>query len=177
MWAQAVKRVRFRGRKEESSDLCATNVFVHLFIVAGLGFLLPFVTFSCSGQRLATVTGVQLVTGVEAGGHRSPSDARAAFALGMCVLGVLLSLKGTGTAGRIPATLAGAAGAIALLSFKTTVDDEALKLGHSVIRVQYEFGYYLALGALASAAASGFWNSAPAALLRAKASNEVDKSG
>ena len=95
MWAQAVKRVRFRGRKEESSDLRAANVFVHLFIVAVLGFLLPFVTFSCSGQRLATVTGVQLVTGVEAGGHRSPSDARAAFALGMCVLGVLLSLKGT----------------------------------------------------------------------------------
>ena len=42
----------------------------------------------------------------------------------------------------------GAAGAIALLSFKTTLEDEALRWGHGVIRVQYEFGYYRALVAL-----------------------------
>lgn len=154
--------------------MCAANVFAHLFIVAGLGFLLPFVTLSCSGQRLVTVTGVQLVTGVDVGSHGSPSDARAAFALGMCVLGVLL-LKAAGTARRIPAALAGAAGAIALLSFKTTLDDEVLRQGHGVIRVQYEFGYYLALVALASAAAAGFWNPVPHALPGAIASKGVDK--
>ena len=163
-----------RGRKEESSELRAANVFVYLFVVAGFGFLLPFVTLSCSGQRLATVTGVQLVTGVEAGSHRSPSDVRAAFALGMCVLGVLLSLKAAGTAGRIPAALAGAAGTVALLFFNTTLEDEALRQGHGVIRVQYEFGYYLALVALASAAAAGFWNPVPAPLLGANASNGGD---
>lgn len=146
----------------------AANVFVHLFVVAGLGFLLPFVTLSCSGQRLATVTGVQLVTGAEAGSHRSPSDAQAAFALGMCVLGVLLSLRATGTAGRIPAALAGAAGTIALLFFKTTLEDEALRQGHGVIRVQYEFGYYLALVALASAAAAGFWEPGTGCITRGK---------
>lgn len=173
---QAVKRVRFRAGERRSRPTCAppTSLLI-CFIVAGLGFLLPFVTLSCSGQRLVTVTGVQLVTGVDVGSHGSPSDARAAFALGMCVLGVLL-LKAAGTAGRIPAALAGAAGAIALLSFKTTLDDEVLRQGHGVIRVQYEFGYYLVLVALASAAAAGFWNPVPHALPGAIASKGVDKS-
>lgn len=135
----------------------APNVSVYLFIVAGLGFFLPFMTLSCSGQRLITVTGVQLVAGVDEGSHRSPSDARVVFALGMCVLGVLLSLTAKGTAGRISAALVGTAGAVALLSFKATADDDILRQGHGVIYVQYEFGYYLAMVSLASSAVAGFW--------------------
>lgn len=145
----------------------ASNVSVYLFAVAGLGFSLPFMTLSCSGQRLTTVTGVQLVMGVDGGSYHSPSDARVVFALGMCVLGVLLSLKAKETAGRILTELVGAAGAIALLSFKITVDDEVLRQGHGVLRVQYEFGYYLAVGALTLAAIAGFRNRIPTASLGA----------
>jgi hypothetical protein len=130
----------------------APNVSVYLFVLAGLGFFLPFLTLSCGGQRLTTVTGIQLIAGTDVGSPRSSSQTRAAFALGMCALGVLLSLNAWGTVGGVSAALAGAAGAIALLSFKTMSDDEVLRLGHGVIRVQYELGYYLALGTLALAA-------------------------
>ena len=134
------------------------NVSVYLFVLAGLGFFLPFMTLSCSGQRLTTVTGIQLIGGTDVRSPPSPSQARVTFALGMCALGVLLSLKAVGTAGGIPAALVGAAGAIALLSFKTMSDDEVLRAGHGVIRVQYEFGYYFAVGTLALAAVAGFWD-------------------
>jgi hypothetical protein len=128
------------------------NVSLYLFVAAGLGFSLPFVTLSCGGQRFVTITGVQLAVGMDEGGRQSPPDARIAFALGMCVLGVPLSLMAKETVERIPTALVGAAGVIALLSFKTSVDDDILRQGHGVIRVQYELGYYLAMAALASAA-------------------------
>ncbi len=136
----------------------APNVSAYLFVVAGVCFFLPFMTLSCGGQQLTTVTGVQLIAGADVGSPRSPSQARLGFALGMCALGVILSLKALRIAGGIPAALAGAAGAIALLSFKTMSDDEVLRQGHGVIRVQYEFGYYLAVGALALAAVAEFGN-------------------
>ena len=131
---------------------------MYLFVLAGVGFFLPFMTLSCSGQRLTTVTGIQLIAGTDMRSPQSPSRARVAFALGMCALGALLSLKASGTARGIPAALVGATGAIALLSFKTMSDDEVLRLGRGVIRVQYEFGYYLALGTLALAAVLGCWH-------------------
>jgi hypothetical protein len=36
-----------------------------MFLVIGLCFFLPFISISCSGQRLGTLSGVQLVTGAE----------------------------------------------------------------------------------------------------------------
>ncbi len=110
-----------------------------------------------SGRLVNSVTG-KSIAGADVGSPRSPSQARLGFALGMCALGVILSLKALRIAGGIPAALAGAAGAIALLSFKTMSDDEVLRQGHGVIRVQYEFGYYLAVGALALAAVAEFGN-------------------
>ena len=145
----------YRSCGETSRRMRPANLSAYLFMVAGLGFLLPFISLSCSGQHLATVTGVQLVRGSEMSFHQTPFDARAAFALAMCVLGTLLSRTIAGTDRRIPA-LVGVAGTLALLAFKTTLDDEVLRHGHGVIRVQYEYGYYLSLGALVSATAVGF---------------------
>ena len=148
---------RERPGTEERSEARAANVSMSLFVVAGLGFLLPFVTLSCSGQPLSTLTGVQLAAGVGVGTYRSPADARVAFALGMCVLGILLRFMGVGSARRISSALAAAAGILALLSFKTSIDGDTLRQGHGVIRVQYEVGYYLVLSAFVGAAATALW--------------------
>lgn len=135
----------------------AANIWVSLFVVAGVCFLLPFLTLSCSGQRLSTVTGVQLAAGVVVGSDGFPADARVAFALGMCVLGVLFRFMSAGSTRRISAALAATVGILALLSFKMSVDADTLKQGHGMIRVQYEVGYYLVLIAFVGAAAAGFW--------------------
>lgn len=138
---------------------CASgNIGASLFVVAGLCFLLPFLTLSCSGQRLSSVTGVQLAAGVVVGSGRSPGDARVAFALGMCVLGILLRFMGVGSVRRISSALAATAGILALLSFKMSVDADTLKQGHGMIRVQYEAGYYLILISFVGAAAAWFWH-------------------
>jgi hypothetical protein len=135
----------------------AANVSVSLFVVAGFCFLLPFLTLSCSGQRLSTVTGVQLAAGVDVGSHGSPADARVAFALGMCVLGVLLRFTDVGSTRRFPAALTATAAILALLSFKMSVDSDTLRQGHGMIRVRYEVGYYVVLIAFVGAAAAGLW--------------------
>lgn len=78
------------------------------FGVILIAFFLPFVTFSCEGTRLLTLTGFQLVTGTtverpswDLFGERQSQrterinpDGRAIIAFGGALVGFLLSLPG-----------------------------------------------------------------------------------
>src|SRR5512144_1133400 len=43
-----------------------------LFLLIALCFFLPFVSFTCQGQKIATITGMELVTGTKIDKLQSP---------------------------------------------------------------------------------------------------------
>ncbi len=132
---------------------------------------LPFVHVQCAGERVATITGIQLVTGTTVGELDAPSQDRSigirpfgesvvkedrgdsktvpaepmAIALaGSAVAGLLLSLAKS-KSGNIGATAAGILGLAFLLLLKLKIDNEVLKEGEGAIQVQYGSGFWLVL--------------------------------
>ena len=111
-------------------------------------FCLPWVTVSCSQQKLMTVSGIQMVSGVEFdepgsgmfGGpvkrQRIKPNIMAIVALVTVIVALLISLIG-GSASVVPA-LIGIATAIAL---KVNIDQDILKQGQGLLLVNYESGF------------------------------------
>jgi hypothetical protein len=121
-----------------------------IFVLALICFFLPFVTFSCSGQKVLSLSGIQLVTGSSLqqpqmfGPPKSQKMdpepiAIAAFLCG--VLGLALSFV-KGRAGAIATAAAGGLAAILLLAMRSAIEGDALKQGGGVIQVNYEAGFY-----------------------------------
>ena len=124
-----------------------------IFVLALVCFFLPFVTFSCQGQKVLSLSGIQLVTGASVpqpqmfGPPRSEkvnAEPLAVLAFLCGVLGLGLSfLKGRG--GAIAPTVMGGLGAIVLLALKSKIDGDALSKGSGVIQVSYEAGFYVVM--------------------------------
>ncbi len=144
------------------------------YILALLCFLLPFVQISCAGQKLVTLTGVQLMTGTEIkpptelfGIKADPSATAkmtvktqktdpnwfAAIAFIAGVVGVIFSVLKANRSGLL-AGIAGAAGAICLLIMrvnissemsKKPVGDDASTALMAAFTVEYQTGYYVCL--------------------------------
>jgi hypothetical protein len=142
-----------------------------------LCLFLPFVHVQCAGERVATITGIQLVTGATVGQPDAPSrdrsigirpfgeptvrehrgDSKAvpaepmAIALaGSAVAGLLLSLVKS-KSGNIGAIAAGILGLGFLLLLKIKIDNEVLKEAEGAIQIQYASGFWLALLVLIAA--------------------------
>ena len=144
--------------KSGSSRLSAAFFFGTL-----LCFLLPFVTVSCGGQRVATFTGVQLATGttVEQPQMFGPPKTQRvspdpfAAAAGLLALGAtVISAVGIKRAVVVPA-LCGAGGAASLLLMKLEMDAQINSQSHGVLQPDYEPAFYLALLLLGAGAV---WN-------------------
>ncbi len=135
------------------------------YILALLCFLLPFVQISCGGQKLASLTGVQLMTGTEikpptelfgmkansgdlkvtSSGQKTDPNWFAAMAFIAGVAGVILAVVKTGRAGLVGG-IAGAGGAVSLLVMRVNISGEMGKtpMGAAFV-IDYQIGYYLAL--------------------------------
>ncbi len=116
-------------------------------------FLLPFVTVSCAGQDILTMSGLQLSIGetVEtpntAGGppnkQQLPGQPLAGFAFASAGIGLGVSFIRS-RRGLIGQTIAGVAGAFLLLLLKTKIDRDVFQDGQSITSAKYGLGFWLA---------------------------------
>lgn len=117
-------------------------------------FFLPFTHISCQGEKVATFTGIQLVTGTTIEQTEMFSERKktekidpeplAILVLCSAVAGLGFSfLKGKGST--LASAIVGGAGLIFLLLLKAKIDNEVLKEGKGVLRVEYGTGFWMIL--------------------------------
>jgi len=133
-----------------------------IFAASLLCFFFPFVTISCGGQKLMTLTGTQLATGTSLNQPQSLGKDRtdkidpnpfAMLAVVCAIAGIAFSLAQPKIA--IASAISGAAGAVSLLIMKSGMDNEVTQKGGGVIELNYEMGFVLSLLLFVAAAA---WN-------------------
>jgi hypothetical protein len=133
-----------------------------VFVGSILCFFLPFVSVSCQGQKLFSISGQQLATGSSvtlpsmsgASTHeRVAIEPFTAIAWGSAFIGVGLCLAGR----RLGAGSAGAVGVVSLLIMRSVLPDKIQQQTHGMGTASFETGYLLALLLMAAGAAwSGF---------------------
>ncbi len=145
--------------------------------IALLAFLLPWMTVSCSSNRIAEANGWELALGrirpVMQTANDAPADAGQlnyylAAAIALIVVGLILSLMRKRMAPPVVATSLGALALIWAGARQYTpqrLADAASKRGSelnmdqvaaSVIHIDWQLGYWVALGALAATAVLAF---------------------
>ena len=136
-----------------------------IFVLALISFFLPFVTFSCQGQKVATFSGIQLMTGTTIQQPQmfgSPKEQKmgaeplAVLAFLCGIAGLAVSFFKTRVSAIAPA-IAGGAGLILILALKSKLDGDVLRQGQGVIQTDYAAGYYLVLSLFIAAAALNFF--------------------
>jgi hypothetical protein len=145
-----------------------------------LCFFLPFVHVSCSGERVTSFSGIQLVTGTDVSDAdltkkmrrelgvgagielppelRNPSDQKvdpepwAITAFAAAIVGLAISFV-KDKRGWMGGAIASAVGVVALLLLKMKMDNDVAREGQGILDVQYAVGYSLALLVFVGAAA------------------------
>ncbi|MDA8088762.1 MAG: hypothetical protein M0Z61_00860 [Nitrospiraceae bacterium] len=115
-------------------------------------FFLPFTTASCSGQKILTLTGFQMVTGTTV---RQPNmfgqqtkqkkigtEPYAIAGFILAFIGLAISFSRNKTAYLFSAFIS-ASGAVCLLLLKTKLDRDVLNSGQGLILLDYDFGYWV----------------------------------
>jgi len=128
-----------------------------IFVIILICFFLPFVSASCGGQKLVTLSGVQLVTGTTVEGSRPSEDIfgtererQKVDAEPLAISALITTLVGLGLSflknrrSAIAPAIAGAATVILLLTLKYKLDNDVLKEGEGMIQIEYNFGFWLA---------------------------------
>lgn len=126
-----------------------------IYGLAFICFFLPFSHLSCQGEKIATFTGVQLVTGTTIESPEMFSKEREnrqvepeplAILAFLCTFGGAgLSLLIKGKRGTVVSAIIGGLGLISLLFLKAKIDNEVLREGEGVLQVEYGIGFWLAL--------------------------------
>jgi len=128
-------------------------------LVAIFGFFLPWAEVSCSGQPLTHKTGIELITGAGGAGAAVPvhHDLWVAASLGLIVLGLAgcLIARGRRAAVILMAAALAAAGASLVGISQEVPSATARQADGAFIRAKLEYGYFVTLGALLIAIASG----------------------
>jgi len=142
-----------------------SKVSIAIFIAASLCFLLPFITVSCGGQRIVTVSGVQLATGTNLDQPQMLGPAQkksvdpeplVSLAALCAIIGLVLSFGGSAKAALGPA-ISGGLGFLLLLLLRAKMDDQIARQSRDMLQVSYEAGYTLTLLLLiAGAALNGY---------------------
>lgn len=116
-------------------------------------FFLPFVTVSCQGHEVVTLSGVQLVTGstVESPdffgkgkSERIPAEPVAVFTL-LCAIAGLAASSMKGRTGIGAAATTAIVGLILLLLLKARFDSSLLEKGGGMFVLNYRAGFWLML--------------------------------
>lgn len=116
-------------------------------------FLLPFVTISCAGQEIVTLSGLQLTTGetIETPSsyrglpkkQQIPGELLAGLAFTSASVGLGVSFIKS-RRGLIAQTSAGAAGNLLLLLLKGKLDHEVIQSGQGILSAKYDSGFWIA---------------------------------
>ncbi len=149
-------------RRDALMEKVAKNLSRVIFGIAFFCFFLPFLNVSCGGQKVATFTGIQLVTGTtieqpsilgeRKTAQRVSAEPLAIFGFLCAIVGFSVSfLKGR----KSPVALAitGAAGSILLLLLKAKIDNDVLREGRGILQLSYDMGFWLAFFLFLSVAA------------------------
>jgi hypothetical protein len=132
-----------------------------IFGISLLCFILPFVTLSCGGHEITTLSGVQLAIGTTVqepqvfGPPQKTAvdpDPFASLAVLCAVFGIFFGFVSKSP---LPPAISGALGAMSLLLMKAHLTDQILKRSQGILLVSYESGFTLVLLLLAAA---GGWN-------------------
>lgn len=129
-------------------------------------FFLPFMDVACSGQKVISVSGFQMVTGTTlqqpgmfgAKTKTEKVDAEPlAIATFVCVIiGLLTSFIKNKKSAILP-TIFSIAGIVTLLMLKNKLDNDVLKAGAGMVQISYVFGFWAILVLLIiSAGLNGF---------------------
>lgn len=121
------------------------------FVIALACFIMPFMSLSCQGSKLVTLTGVHLVTGsemkdpVSGEAKNIPPEPRAIVAcLALCA-GTVLALQRSGKVYAV-AVVPAAIFILAMLVMKTRLDAEITKQAAGLpISIEYGRAYWVAL--------------------------------
>lgn len=131
-----------------------------IYGIALICFFLPFIDVSCSGQKIGSFTGIQLVTGItieqsvmweEGRAQKVDREPLAIAAFISAFMGLGLSFIKSRKSSIAPAVM-GAAGVILLLLLKSKIDSEVLRQGEGMIQVEYGIGFWLTFLSFLSAA-------------------------
>lgn len=120
------------------------------YVLALICFALPFVQVSCAGQKIATLSGFDLVTGTtitvteNTPPSRTPPSTPAVLALLLVIAGIVLGLiarRGT----VIAAAICGVVGAASLMTLASSEMANAPPSANGLLTIDYQFGFYLAV--------------------------------
>lgn len=162
-----------RGATPSSVDQVAEVVHRRspmMFGVVAVCFFFPFISFACSGQRLLTFSGLQLVTGTEVSSAEvqenlvgedasqylgTEDETEEVGSEGLAVVALLAALLGVGVGfatGRprsVWSAIAGVLGGLSLLALKFKLDGDIEEEGEGIVTLDYRFGFWLAFGLFA----------------------------
>ena len=131
-----------------------------LLVLALVCFLLPWVSVSCQGQKLASFTGLQLATGTSIhtpemfGPSQTREFQRETLAI-LTLLSVLIAAVAAivkGKAGLQVAAGAGGAAVLFQLLLKAKLDSDLTREGQGLLQLEYQFGFWIVMLMSASAA-------------------------
>lgn len=118
------------------------------YVIGIACFILPFIQISCSGEKVMTFTGVQLVTGSEMAQPMSdekqkiPPEPTAIIALVALVVGVVFAIQ-ISRGGAILSAVSGGVALIFMIVLKTNMDAEIMKeAGGMPISADYQMGFW-----------------------------------
>lgn len=123
-----------------------------LFGIAIICFFLPFVTVSCGGQKVMSLTGIQLATGTtieqpsiygQKQTQKINGEPLAIFAILSAFVGLCVSVMTIKKNNIIVALISGT-GAGLLLLLKSKMDNDILTQGQGVLQTGYAIGFWLA---------------------------------
>lgn len=111
-------------------------------------FILPFIQISCSGEKVMSFTGVQLVTGSEMANPMSdekekmPPAPAAIIAMAALVVGVVFAIQ-LSRGGTILSAVSGGVAVISMILLKANMDAEIMKeAGGMGITADYQMGFW-----------------------------------
>ena len=150
----AVTGIKEAGIAEAPAELSpwVWRVSPAIFAIAIVCFFLPFVEISCSGQRIAAITGFQLVTGPDVAGEvpktadqkkpESGSEPLAILALSCAVIGLALGFpKGKNIP--IASALCAAAGLVMLFLLRSKLSKNIPAVGEMILEIKWVVGFWL----------------------------------
>lgn len=123
-----------------------------IFGIAIICFFLPFINVTCSGEKVATLTGIQLVTGTtieQPSMFGEKKQVRKVEGEPLAILAFLSAIVGLGLSflksrkSSIAPAIMGIAGLILLLLLKAKLDNDILREGEGMLRLEYEIGFWL----------------------------------
>ena len=119
--------------------------------IALISFFVPWVSVSCQGQTLMSLSGVQLVTGttVQTPDYFGNAQRKAIPAEKTVIVVFLATLAGLGASllrgeqGAKVTAASATGGLVMLLIFKYSSDNAVLKEGNGLLKIDYGLGMYL----------------------------------